>query len=112
MTKVDEAVNPKHYQLSNGIQVHDLISEVLERPDLKFHHRQSYADLANVLKYALRLGNKEDHMIQLGKMQWYLNKIVERETLTQSCGRDNSRPGRDDTRPWETKLYGEYETWT
>lgn len=75
---MSDPINPDHYQLPGGIQVHELIGVVLER-DIKFQYKQSYADFSNVLKYALRIGAKGDPLEQLGKMKWYLDKIVERE---------------------------------
>lgn len=92
-----DAVNPEYYK-EFGMEVYDIIGTILERFPVDFKHYQSYADLSNVLKYLLRLGAKEgDVLVDLGKAQWYLSKLLEREK--EYVCEDKGAVRQDDTAP-------------
>ena len=62
----DPVNHPEHYQ-RGGMEAID----VIEAFDLPFH-------LANVAKYILRAGHKEDALTDAKKARWYLDRYISR----------------------------------
>jgi len=62
----DPVHNPSHYK-SGGIEVID----VIEAFELNFR-------LANVIKYVLRAGRKDDLLQDLEKAAWYLDREIDK----------------------------------
>lgn len=63
----DPVNRPAHYS-AGGIEAID----VVEAFDLGFH-------LGNVLKYILRAGRKDNHLLDLKKARWLLDRQIARE---------------------------------
>ena len=80
----DAVINPKHYKLvppgeyPEGIQYMDLCVFALSHLDgVKAHL------VGQILKYALRVGKKDDMLQDATKIQWYaeyLVKLIEEES--------------------------------
>jgi hypothetical protein len=67
----DKVNHPSHYRKDTGFEVID----VIEAWDLGFH-------LGNSVKYIARCGRKnpENHVEDLKKAMWYINREIERLT--------------------------------
>ena len=67
----DKVNHPSHYRKDTGFEVID----VIEAWDLGFH-------LGNSVKYSARCGRKnpENHVEDLKKAMWYINREIERLT--------------------------------
>jgi hypothetical protein len=73
MTEQPDQVNsPPHYQLSNGMEVINVLEETLGGV-LAW---QGYLQ-GNVVKYVLRSNFKGKQLEDLKKAQYYLNKLIE-----------------------------------
>lgn len=64
---MEEVNNPSHYQLPNGVEVIDITE------NLDFL-------TGNAVKYLCRAGRKGDKLTDLKKAQWYVNRLIEKET--------------------------------
>jgi len=71
MTQGYDYINPKHYQLGNGLEAVDILKSVARHDGL----------LWNCLKYLIRVGKKpgESRLRDLQKAQWYLNELIKEE---------------------------------
>ena len=63
----DTVNHPPHYQSGSGLEAID----VIEAFELDFH-------LGNAVKCILRAYNKGDHITDLKKARWYLDRKIER----------------------------------
>lgn len=69
-TNYDSVNNPRHYDLGNGMEVFDVIKEVLGEQGT-----EGYC-IGNVIKYVCRF-NKKNGEEDLRKAKWYLDKYLE-----------------------------------
>lgn len=71
MTQEYDYINPKHYQLDNGLEAVDILKAVARHDGL----------LWNCLKYLIRVGKKpgESRLRDLQKARWYLNELIKEE---------------------------------
>lgn len=68
---MNDQINPKHYDLFPGNQAIDVIQAALTPEEFNGYLK------GNVLKYRLRAGRKGDPLIDLGKSEWYRDKLQE-----------------------------------
>jgi len=66
----DVVSHPSHYQLSNGIEVIDVIKGVLTPEQYKGYLK------GNLIKYILRAGKKDNEAQDLGKGNMYLEWLI------------------------------------
>ena len=71
--KVDDAINPSHYQVEGLPEAIDIINHLL--------YREQYEGFlwGNILKYAYRYGRKGDKAETAGKIAWYATQLKELE---------------------------------
>lgn len=70
------AINPSHYN-SGDISCWDAIVAAYGIEEVKIWAK------ITAFKYLWRLGKKDDILQELGKEQWYVNKLIELETITR-----------------------------
>ena len=79
----EDTTNPSYYKsLPKNVEVYEILEEIINR-DLGFSSHMSYVDLGHVLRYTLRLGEKNGSLQELKKVKWYLDKLLERESGTK-----------------------------
>lgn len=71
--KVDDAINPSHYNVEGLPEAIDIINHLM--------HREQYEGFlwGNILKYAYRFGRKGDKAETAGKIAWYANQLKDLE---------------------------------
>lgn len=71
--KVDDAINPSHYQVECLPEAIDIINHLM--------HMEQYEGFlwGNILKYAYRYGRKGDKAETAGKIAWYATQLKELE---------------------------------
>jgi hypothetical protein len=69
----DPVNHPSHYQY-NGFEVIDILEEAVRRAPDPVKGSLQY----QVLKYMLRLWDKENPLQDAKKSRWYLNRLIER----------------------------------
>lgn len=70
----DNVNHPAHYKSQSGIEVIDIIDEFVDDP-------ASYYK-GNIIKYVLRY-EKKGGVEDLEKARWYLNRLIECESLKE-----------------------------
>jgi hypothetical protein len=65
----DPVNNPKHYQIGGGVEAIDIIKASLTSEQFKGYM------LGNFLKYRLRAGDKGDLQQDIGKSNWYRERL-------------------------------------
>lgn len=80
MTDVDKVDGRGRYDVC-GIQAEDVITEVMERVYERTDSAMAAWDVANALKYLLRLGRKDGLESELGKAENYIHHAITGEWL-------------------------------
>lgn len=76
--KIDDAINPAHYQVEGTPEAIDIMAHLMTKEQLEGFL------WGNIIKYAYRYCRKGDKAETAGKIAWYANKLKELEEEGES----------------------------